>query len=74
MEQEILNRYSDLYSRIWIQRSKYRLCVTVFPHVGQYRMFISQDDLYHGFSEETNIEDVISLIDSRQINDLCYLN
>ena len=66
MEQEVLNLFSDRFRRIWIQRSKYRICVTLFPHGlnNPYRI-ITTDTIYHGFGQDTNIEDVINLINTK---------
>ncbi len=63
MEQILMNEYPQ-FRRIWVQRSKYSLCVTVFPLEAnaQYQI-LTRQGIYHGFGQDTDINDVRSMID-----------
>ncbi len=56
------------FRKIWIQRSKYSLCLTLFDYNGGYRILTSKN-IYHGFSQKTTIEEVNSLIQSIVLKD-----
>lgn len=61
------NEHSDVFRRIWVDRSKYNLCVTAFP-LGiseNYLIAITvkrNKALYHGMSQETRFEDAEELL------------
>lgn len=59
----LLDLFSDRYRRIWVERSRYSLLITVFPidKNSSYQMFIKKD-IYHGFSQETTFEECLELL------------
>ena len=62
IESMLLEEHSSLFRRIWVQRSKYSLCVVAFPTdvKRSYLMGVTRD-IYHGLSDPTRIEDVRQL-------------
>lgn len=66
LERQIESLLSDAYRRVWIQRSKYSLCVTLFPISGDYRILTARD-IFHGFGQETTVNDVLSLLKEKSI-------
>lgn len=60
-EKILLERYTE-FRTIWVERSRYSLCITAFEINGGYKIFTSRN-IYHGFSEPTRIEDCIELME-----------
>lgn len=63
IDAQMMQAFEGLFRRIWIGRSKYSLCITLFPidpH-GRYRI-LTRKNIYHGFGQETNPNDVLDMI------------
>ena len=60
---ELTSVYSEHFSRIWVQRSKYSLCLTLFPvdRTQTYKIVVKKA-MYHGFSQLTTYEELVSLV------------
>ncbi len=63
IDTQMMQLFSGSFRRIWVGRSKYSLCVTLFPidHNGPYRI-LTRRDLYHGFGQDTDPNHVIDMI------------
>ena len=63
VDMQMMQAFTGLFRRIWVGRSKYSLCVTLFPidpH-GPYKI-LTRRDLYHGMSQATDPKDVLDMI------------
>ena len=61
MEEQLQLEFPQ-FKRIWLQRSKYSVCVTLFPAYGsQYRMLFLKE-CYHGMGQKMEYEPIRQLI------------
>lgn len=62
--EQIVSQEYPQFRRIWVQRSKYGLCVTVFPSdTNASYQILTRQGIYHGMGQDTDINDVRSMID-----------
>ena len=58
---QLMDLFWERYRRIWVQRGKYSLCITLFPIEGHYTI-LTRKNIYHGYAQEVNFEDVLELV------------
>ena len=65
MEQVVMSMFPGVFRNLWIQRSKYSLCLTLFPSDPRFGyQILTRKEIYHGFGQETNLRDVTDMITS----------
>jgi hypothetical protein len=62
-ELRLMSLFYERYRRIWVQRSKYSVCLTLFPRSGGYRI-VTSHDLFHGFGQQMEFEQLVEIIQS----------
>ncbi|MEO6302543.1 MAG: hypothetical protein ABIP51_05170 [Bacteroidia bacterium] len=64
-ELRLMSLYDLEFKRIWVQRSRYSLIITLFPRNQEGYKIITRKDIYHGFSDEVNFETLLEMIEQK---------
>ena len=65
LETQLEDMFSGKFRRIWVQRSKYSVCLTLFPiEPNSHYKIVTRREVLHGMSEEIPLDLLVEMVGS----------